>query len=92
MAQISVEIICSPGSLLRGNLHHSAEEENRIVLAGLRGEESISALCCCEGISDNLYYTWSKELVEAGKGRFPATQRVRRHRLRYRSCDRRPWL
>ncbi|MFU8823899.1 transposase, partial [Yoonia sp.] len=48
---------------------YSAEEKIRIVLAGLRGEESISALCRREGISDSLYYTWSNEFLEAGKRR-----------------------
>src|SRR6056297_1330934 len=49
--------------------HYSAEEKSRIVLAGLRGEESIAALCRREGISESLYYTWSKEFLEAGKQR-----------------------
>ena len=49
--------------------HYSAEEKIRIVLAGLRGEESIAALCRREGISESLYYTWSKEFMEAGKRR-----------------------
>ena len=48
---------------------YSAEEKIRIVLAGLRGEESIAALCRREGISESLYYTWSKEFLEAGKQR-----------------------
>jgi len=48
---------------------YSAEEKIRIVLAGLRGEESISALCRREGISEGLYYSWSKEFLEAGKRR-----------------------
>jgi transposase len=47
----------------------SAEEKNRIVLEGLRGEESISSLCRREGIAANLYYRWSKEFLEAGKKR-----------------------
>ena len=47
----------------------SAEEKIRIVLEGLRGEESIAALCRREGISANLYYRWSKEFLEAGKKR-----------------------
>ena len=47
----------------------SAEEKIRIVLEGLRGEESIAELCRREGISPNLYYNWSKEFLEAGKGR-----------------------
>ena len=44
---------------------YSAEEKIRIVLAGLRGEESISALCRREGIAESLYYSWSKEFLEA---------------------------
>lgn len=48
---------------------YSAEEKIRIALAGLRGEESISALCRREGISGSLYYSWSKEFLEAGKRR-----------------------
>ena len=47
----------------------SAEEKIRIVLAGLRGEESIAELCRREGIVQNLYYRWSKEFLEAGKKR-----------------------
>jgi len=49
--------------------HYSAEEKIRIVLAGLRGEESIAALCRREGIAESLYYNWSKEFLEAGKQR-----------------------
>src|SRR6266498_3666326 len=49
--------------------HHSAEEKIRIVLAGLRGEDSIAELCRREGIVENLYYRWSKEFLEAGKKR-----------------------
>lgn len=47
----------------------SAEEKIRIVLEGLRGEESIAELCRREGIVANLYYRWSKEFLEAGKKR-----------------------
>ena len=47
----------------------SAEEKIRIVLDGLRGEESIAELCRREGIVQNLYYRWSKEFLEAGKKR-----------------------
>ena len=47
----------------------SAEEKIRIVLEGLRGEESIAALCRREGIAESLYYNWSKEFLEAGKKR-----------------------
>ena len=48
---------------------YSAEEKIRIVLEGLRGEDSITELCRREGISQNLYYRWSKEFLEAGKKR-----------------------
>ena len=48
---------------------YSSEEKIRIVLEGLRGEESIAALCRKEGINQNLYYRWSKEFLEAGKKR-----------------------
>ena len=48
---------------------YSAKEKIRIVLEGLRGEESIAALCRREGIAESLYYTWSKEFLEAGKKR-----------------------
>ena len=48
---------------------HSTEEKIRIVLEGLRGEESIAALCRREGIAEGLYYSWSKEFLEAGKKR-----------------------
>jgi transposase len=49
--------------------HFSAEDKIRIVLDGLRGEESIAELCRKEGIAQSLYYTWSKEFMEAGKRR-----------------------
>ena len=39
---------------------HSTEEKIRIVLEGLRGEESIASLCRREGIAESLYYSWSK--------------------------------
>ena len=47
----------------------SAEEKIRIVLAGLRGEDSIAELCRQEGIAQCHYYSWSKEFMEAGKKR-----------------------
>ena len=49
--------------------HFSAEEKIRIVLEGLRGEDSVAELCRKEGIAQNLYYRWSKEFLEAGKKR-----------------------
>lgn len=48
---------------------YGAEEKIRIVLEGLRGEESIAALCRREGIAESLYYSWSKEFLEAGRKR-----------------------
>jgi transposase len=48
---------------------YSAEEKIRIVLDGLRGECSIAELCRREGIAESLYYSWSKEFLEAGKRR-----------------------
>ena len=48
---------------------YSAEEKIRIVLDGLRGEESIAELCRQEGIAQGLYYKWSKDFLEAGKKR-----------------------
>ena len=48
---------------------HSSEEKIRIVLEGLRGEDSIAELCRREGIAQSLYYSWSKEFLEAGKKR-----------------------
>ena len=62
------------GKVLKGirrktRKHYSAEEKIRVVLAGLRGEESIASLCRQEGISESLYYSWSKEFLEAGKRR-----------------------
>lgn len=49
--------------------HYSAEEKIRIVLEGLRGEESVAELCRREGINSNVYYRWSKDFLEAGKKR-----------------------
>jgi transposase len=49
--------------------HFSAEDKIRIVIAGLRGEDSIAELCRKEGIQQNLYYRWSKDFLEAGKKR-----------------------
>ena len=49
--------------------HYSAEDKIRIVLDGLRGEDSIAELCRREGIAQSLYYVWSKEFLEAGKRR-----------------------
>ena len=45
------------------------EEKIRIILEGLKGEESIAAICRREGIAPSLYYKWSKSFLEAGKKR-----------------------
>ena len=49
--------------------HFSAEDKIRIVLDGLRGQDSIAEICRKEGIAQSLYYVWSKEFLEAGKRR-----------------------
>jgi len=49
--------------------HFSAEDKIRIVLDGLRGDDSIAELCRKEGIAQSLYYVWSKEFMEAGEHR-----------------------
>jgi transposase len=51
------------------NKTYSAEEKIRIVLEGLRGEESIAAISRKYGINDSVYYKWSKDFLEAGKKR-----------------------
>jgi len=48
---------------------HTAEEKIRIVLEGLRGEDTVAELCRKEGMNTNLYYKWSKEFLEAGKAK-----------------------
>src|SRR5271156_4714500 len=68
----------------------SAEEKVRIVIAGLRGEDSIAELCPKEGINQNLYYRWSKEFLEAGRSGWPAIPPARRPLTRSRGCGRGP--
>ena len=48
---------------------YSSEEKIRIIIEGLRGEDSIASICRKEGIAQNLYYKWSKDFLEAGKRR-----------------------
>jgi transposase len=68
----------------------SAEEKVRIVLEGLRGEQSVAELCRRESLAPNLYYRWSKEFLEAGKKRLlgetivPFARRSRDRRIRRR--------
>ena len=64
----------------------SAEEKIRIVLEGLRGEDSIAELCRREGIATSMYYGWSKEFLEAGKKRLAATRPAPPPRTRSRTC------
>ena len=47
----------------------TSEEKIRIILEGLKGEDSIAAICRREGIAPSLYYKWSKTFLEAGKQR-----------------------
>ena len=47
----------------------SAEEKIKIVLEGLRGEDSIAAICRRYDIHQNSYFKWSKDFMEAGKRR-----------------------
>ena len=74
MRQKSVSTAGTPEKLVRDirratRKHHAAEEKIRIVLDGLRGETSIAELCRREGIAESMYYSWSKEFLEAGKRR-----------------------
>lgn len=48
---------------------YSAEDKIRIILEGLRGDHPVAELCRREGVSANVYYTWMKEFMEAGKAR-----------------------
>jgi len=47
----------------------NTEERIRIILEGLKGEDSIAAICRREGIAPSLYYKWSKMFLQAGKRR-----------------------
>lgn len=63
-----------PASLIkdikrRTNKSYSSEEKIRIVLEGLRGEETIANISRKYGINDSVYYKWSKDFLEAGKKR-----------------------
>jgi transposase len=74
MRQKSVTRAATPEQIVKDirratRKHHSAEEKIRVVLEGLRGEYSIAELCRREGIAESLYYSWSKEFLEAGKKR-----------------------
>jgi transposase len=49
--------------------NYSSEEKIRIIIEGMRGETTIAELCRKEGISQGIYYKWSKDFMEAGKKR-----------------------
>ncbi len=67
--------------------HYSTEDKIRIVLSGLRGEDSIAELCRKEGIAQGLYYSWSKEFLEAGKKRLAGdTARAANSQTRTTNC------
>ena len=68
----------------------SAEEKIRIVVSGLRGEDSIAELCRREGIVQNLYYRWSKEFWKLARSAWRATPHARQPRTRSRICAARP--
>ena len=61
---------------------YSSEEKIRIVLEGLRGEESVAELCRKEGINANIYYRWSKDFLEAGKKRLSGIRSAKRRVMR----------
>ena len=48
---------------------YTAEEKVRIVLEGFRREVAVNELCRREGIKLGAYYAWTKDFIEAGKGR-----------------------
>ena len=81
MRQKSVSTAGTPEKLVRDirratRKQYSAEEKIRIVLDGLRGESSIAELCRRENVAESLYYSWSKEFLEAGKRRLAGGRRT----------------
>jgi transposase-like protein len=72
--------------------HCSAEEKIRIVLEGLRGEDSIAELRRREGINSNVYYRWSKEFLGAGKDVYPVIRFVKRPPMRLNNYAPKPRL
>lgn len=78
-AQSNASVERAVGDIRRkARRRHSMEKRIRIILEDFRGEESIASLCRREGIAESLYYNWSKEFLEAGKGALPVTQPARR--------------
>ena len=66
--------------------HFSAEDKIRIVLEGLRGEDSIAELCRKEGIAQSLYYVWSKEFRKQVSAGLRAILHVQPPAVRCRTC------
>ena len=66
--------------------HFSAEDKIRIVLDGLRGDDSIAELCRKEGIAQSLYYVWSKEFMEPASAGWPVTLPVPSRPMRSGIC------
>ena len=48
---------------------YAPQEKIRIVLEGFRREVTVSDLCRREGIKPGVFYSWTKEFMEAGKER-----------------------
>jgi transposase-like protein len=65
---------------------YCAEEKIRIVLEGLRGEESIASLCRREGVAESLHYSWSKAFLEAGKKRLSGETSIGSINDLFRNC------
>ena len=65
---------------------YSAEEKIRIVVSGLRGEESIAALCRREGIAEGLYYSWSRNSSKRAGSVWLATPDAKRPRAKLKAC------
>lgn len=48
---------------------YGSEEKIRIIIDGIRGETTVAELCRKEGISQGIFYKWSKDFMDAGKRR-----------------------
>jgi transposase len=70
---------------------YSAEEKIRIVMEGLRAEESIAELCRKEGINSNVYYRWSKDFLEAGRNAWQAIRSEKSLLAKQRICVKKSW-
>jgi len=66
---------------------YSSEDKIRIVLAGLRGDDTIAELCRQECIAQSQYYSWSKEFMRLVKSDWSVIRPVKQTRVRCRACD-----